>query len=188
MDCRGYWMTAQAALQQVRDERLARLDDPRLPVPSEPEISDDLIRETIEANQLRIARERGHDLTIFSPRAPARGTTSPTRPRRSGRASATASSTGLPHCSRTTSPAPPCPRRVAGEPLGSDQLLDRLLPPGQDRDVDPACTRRTPRTGLGSSGARHRRVCCACKARSGRSADFPGCRFSRELPRLVLQG
>ena len=36
-------------------------------------ISDDEIRETIEANQLRIARERGTDLTIFSPRASAMG-------------------------------------------------------------------------------------------------------------------
>jgi 4-oxalmesaconate hydratase len=37
--------------------------------PPYPEISDDEIRETIEKNQLRLVRERGADMTIFSPRA-----------------------------------------------------------------------------------------------------------------------
>src|SRR5690606_9291981 len=32
-------------------------------------ISDDELRETIENNQLRLMKERGSDLTIFSPRA-----------------------------------------------------------------------------------------------------------------------
>ena len=32
-------------------------------------ISDDELRETIEANQLRLMKERGADFTIFSPRA-----------------------------------------------------------------------------------------------------------------------
>jgi 4-oxalmesaconate hydratase len=39
--------------------------------PAYPDISDDEIRETIEKNQLRLLRERGADLTIFSPRASA---------------------------------------------------------------------------------------------------------------------
>jgi len=34
-----------------------------------PEISDDEIRDTIESNQLRLIKERGADLTLFSPRA-----------------------------------------------------------------------------------------------------------------------
>ena len=37
--------------------------------PSELQISDDELRESIETNQLRLMRERGLDLTIFSPRA-----------------------------------------------------------------------------------------------------------------------
>jgi 4-oxalmesaconate hydratase len=41
--------------------------------PSYPCISDDEIRDTIETNQLRLLRERGADLTIFSPRASAMG-------------------------------------------------------------------------------------------------------------------
>jgi 4-oxalmesaconate hydratase len=73
IDCHGHYTTAPAALQEFRDAQLARLTDPTLPVPPEPEISDDEIRATIEDNQLRTARERGHDLTVFSPRASAMG-------------------------------------------------------------------------------------------------------------------
>jgi 4-oxalmesaconate hydratase len=69
IDCHGHYTTAPAALQAFRDAQLARLKDQALPVPADPEISDDEIRQTIEHNQLRISRERGHDLTIFSPRA-----------------------------------------------------------------------------------------------------------------------
>ena len=71
IDCHGHYTTAPAALQEYRDAQLARLKDPALPVPAEPRISDDEIRQTIEGNQLKIARERGHDLTVFSPRASA---------------------------------------------------------------------------------------------------------------------
>ena len=40
-----------------------------MPKASELHISDDELRESIESNQLRLMRERGLDLTIFSPRA-----------------------------------------------------------------------------------------------------------------------
>jgi len=73
IDCHGHYTTAPAALQEFRDAQLARLADPTLPVPAAPEISDEEIRQTIEGNQLRIARERGSDLTIFSPRASSMG-------------------------------------------------------------------------------------------------------------------
>ena len=73
IDCHGHYTTAPAALQEYRDAQLARLKDPALPVPAEPRISDDEIRATIEGNQLRVVRERGHDVTIFSPRASAMG-------------------------------------------------------------------------------------------------------------------
>ena len=73
IDCHGHYTTAPAALPDFRDAQLARLTDPGLPVPPEPEISDDEIRASIEGNQLRIARERGSDLTLFSPRASAMG-------------------------------------------------------------------------------------------------------------------
>ena len=73
IDCHGHYTTAPAALQEFRDAQLARVDNPALPVPAEPEITDDEIRASIAGNQLRIARERGHDLTIFSPRASGMG-------------------------------------------------------------------------------------------------------------------
>ena len=73
IDCHGHYTTAPAALQEFRDAQLARLKSPALPVPAEPRISDDEIRATIEGNQLRVVRERGHDVTIFSPRASAMG-------------------------------------------------------------------------------------------------------------------
>ena len=55
--------------QTFRDEQLAALDDPTLPPPSAATISDDEIRESVEHNQLRVLRERGGDLMLFSPKA-----------------------------------------------------------------------------------------------------------------------
>jgi 4-oxalmesaconate hydratase len=69
IDCHGHYTTVPAAFGQYRDALHARLAAAEGPVPSVPVISDDEIRETIESNQLRLMRERGTDLTIFSPRA-----------------------------------------------------------------------------------------------------------------------
>jgi 4-oxalmesaconate hydratase len=73
IDCHGHYTTAPAAHQGFRDAQVARVKDASLPAPTRPNISDDEIRETIESNQLRLQRERGADLTIFSPRASAMG-------------------------------------------------------------------------------------------------------------------
>ena len=72
IDCHGHYTTAPAAHQRFRDPQLARLKDLRCPRRARP-ISDDEIRETIETNQLKLQRQRGADLTIFSPRASAMG-------------------------------------------------------------------------------------------------------------------
>jgi 4-oxalmesaconate hydratase len=69
IDCHGHYTTAPAELLEFRKAQLARFEDPSLPVPKLAEISDDAIRESIEANQLKALRERGADMTIFSPRA-----------------------------------------------------------------------------------------------------------------------
>jgi len=69
IDCHGHYTTAPAPHARFREAQLARLADPSLPEPAPAEISDDAIRESVEPNQLRIQRERGTDLTIFSPRA-----------------------------------------------------------------------------------------------------------------------
>ena len=73
IDCHGHYTTAPAAHQGFRDAQLARLLDGDLPEPVPARISDDEIRQSIEANQLRLARERGTDLTIFSPKASGMG-------------------------------------------------------------------------------------------------------------------
>jgi 4-oxalmesaconate hydratase len=71
IDCHGHYTTAPGGHQAFRKAQLARLEDPSLPPPAPAEISDDEIRESVEQNQLRLLRERGADLTIFSPRASA---------------------------------------------------------------------------------------------------------------------
>lgn len=71
IDCHGHYTTAPEAHQKFRDQQIARLKDPLAPEPTSARISDDEIRETIEKNQLRLQKERGADITIFSPRASA---------------------------------------------------------------------------------------------------------------------
>jgi len=73
IDCHGHYTTAPAAHQKFRDAQLAGLKDPTAPPARPGAISDDEIRETIEKNQLRLQRQRGSDLTLFSPRASAMG-------------------------------------------------------------------------------------------------------------------
>jgi hypothetical protein len=69
IDVHGHYTTAPAEQQRFRVDQLAALDDPTLPPPAQPKISDDEIRESIELNQFRILRERGGDLMLFSPKA-----------------------------------------------------------------------------------------------------------------------
>jgi 4-oxalmesaconate hydratase len=71
IDCHGHYTTAPPGLQVFRDQQVACLEQPSLPPPRPVAISDDEIRETIETHQLRLQRERGADLTLFSPRASA---------------------------------------------------------------------------------------------------------------------
>jgi 4-oxalmesaconate hydratase len=63
IDCHGHYTTVPEAHKQFRERQLAG----ERPPPAE--IGDDEIRETIEQNQLRVMRERGIDLTLFSPQA-----------------------------------------------------------------------------------------------------------------------
>jgi 4-oxalmesaconate hydratase len=70
IDCHGHYTTAPAAHNDWREAQKAAFKSGTAP-PAYPAISDDEIRETIEQNQLRLIRERGADMTIFSPRASA---------------------------------------------------------------------------------------------------------------------
>ncbi len=70
IDCHGHYTTAPKSLEAFRQKQIDGLKDAKLsPAKNSLQISDDQIREGIEGAQLRIQRERGTDLTIFSPRA-----------------------------------------------------------------------------------------------------------------------
>jgi 4-oxalmesaconate hydratase len=75
IDCHGHYTTAPASLGAYRNAQIALLaDDPHAAgTKGEIDISDDQIRESLEGAQLLLQRERGTDLTIFSPRASAMG-------------------------------------------------------------------------------------------------------------------
>jgi 4-oxalmesaconate hydratase len=72
IDIHGHYTTAPELHNQWRRDQLAAFETGQ-PSPAYPHISDDIIRESIVANQLRLITERGSDLTIFSPRASAMG-------------------------------------------------------------------------------------------------------------------
>ncbi|MGH3628990.1 MAG: amidohydrolase family protein [Sciscionella sp.] len=69
IDCHGHFTTTPPEHAEFRAAQLARLSDPTMPEPDYPDLSDDAIREAIEGNQLRLLRERGSDMMLFSPRA-----------------------------------------------------------------------------------------------------------------------
>lgn len=70
IDCHGHYTTAPALHNEWREAQKAAFKAGEAPPPY-PRISDDEIRETLEANQIRLLKERGADMTIFSPRASA---------------------------------------------------------------------------------------------------------------------
>ena len=70
IDIHGHYTTAPKALEEWRKRQIVSLQGTAAaPKASELKISDDALRESIEQNQLRQMRERGADLTVFSPRA-----------------------------------------------------------------------------------------------------------------------
>jgi 4-oxalmesaconate hydratase len=71
IDCHGHYTTAPDALGDYRDRQVAELADDPLAAGALGviDISDDAIRHSVEGAQLKLQRERGTDLTLFSPRA-----------------------------------------------------------------------------------------------------------------------
>ncbi len=71
IDCHGHYTTAPQELTDYRDQQIADLaEDPLFQhAKGVISITDDQIRESLEGAQLKLQRERGTDLTIFSPRA-----------------------------------------------------------------------------------------------------------------------
>jgi 4-oxalmesaconate hydratase len=74
IDCHGHYTTAPKPLQDYRDSQIAGLKDPAIvPTKGTLNITDDQIRASLEGAQLKLQRERGADLTVFSPRASVMG-------------------------------------------------------------------------------------------------------------------
>src|ERR1041385_3096275 len=70
IDCHGHYTTAPKALEAWRNRQIAAVTDPaKAPSVAELRITDDELRDSVANNQLKNMRERGSDLTIFSPRA-----------------------------------------------------------------------------------------------------------------------
>src|SRR5258707_2584285 len=72
IDCHGHYTTAPRQHEAWRAEQIEAHGLGK-PPPPRPAITDDEIRETIAGGQLKVQRERGTDLTIFSPRAAGMG-------------------------------------------------------------------------------------------------------------------
>ena len=68
IDCHGHYTTAPPQHDAWRDAQVAAFKAGDAPPPY-PAISNDEIRASIETNQLKLLKERGADMTIFSPRA-----------------------------------------------------------------------------------------------------------------------
>jgi 4-oxalmesaconate hydratase len=70
IDCHGHYTTAPKQLEEWRKRQVAALEDAKhVPAKGMLGISDEEIRASLEGAQLKLQRERGTDLTIFSPRA-----------------------------------------------------------------------------------------------------------------------
>jgi 4-oxalmesaconate hydratase len=68
IDCHGHYTTSPRQHEAWRGEQIEAHKAGK-PPPRRPKISDDEIRESIANGQLKVQRERGTDLTIFSPPA-----------------------------------------------------------------------------------------------------------------------
>lgn len=69
IDCHGHYTTEPAPLLTFRKAQIEHFESGKGDAPVLGAISDDQIRDSIENNQLKALRERGADMTIFSPRA-----------------------------------------------------------------------------------------------------------------------
>ena len=68
IECHGHFTTVPISFRDWRAAQVAAADDPaNAPPRAGARVSDDEIREAIESGQLRLQKERGSDLTLFSP-------------------------------------------------------------------------------------------------------------------------
>jgi 4-oxalmesaconate hydratase len=70
VDCHGHYTTAPSEFEAWRKAQVAAFESrSAAPAKAALKISDDQIRASLEGAQLKLQRERGTDMTIFSPRA-----------------------------------------------------------------------------------------------------------------------
>src|SRR5687767_12105197 len=67
IDCHGHYTTAPKPLRDFRAQQIDALKNPAAATLPDPKITDDQIRESLEGAQLKSQRERGTDITLFSP-------------------------------------------------------------------------------------------------------------------------
>jgi len=74
IDCHGHYTTEPKDLHRFRKDQTEAVKN-KSPMPARAglKMSDDEIRESLEQNQIRLQKERGTDVTIFSPRASGMG-------------------------------------------------------------------------------------------------------------------
>src|SRR6266511_1590947 len=70
IDCHGHYTTYPPGVEAYRASQITQLGAPSK---GTMRVTDDEIRQSIEGGQLKLQRERGTDLTIFSPRASGMG-------------------------------------------------------------------------------------------------------------------
>lgn len=71
IDCHGHYTTLPAGVGAWREEQVAAVtaDPDHVGAKGSIDVTDDEIRESLEGAQLQLQRERGTDMTLFSPRA-----------------------------------------------------------------------------------------------------------------------
>jgi 4-oxalmesaconate hydratase len=71
IDCHGHYTTVPAAVGAWREQQTAAVtaDPAHVGAKGAIEVSDDELRQSVEGAQLKLQRDRGTDLTLFSPRA-----------------------------------------------------------------------------------------------------------------------
>ncbi len=73
IDCHGHYTTEPRQVHDFRKKQTEAAGRHEHLAPGDLNITDDQIRESLEGAQLKLQRERGTDLTIFSPRAAGMG-------------------------------------------------------------------------------------------------------------------
>jgi len=69
IDCHGHFTTTPPQVAEFRERQIAEYETTGRALKDPPPVTDEEIRNALEPNQLRLMKERGIDLTIFSPRA-----------------------------------------------------------------------------------------------------------------------